>query len=98
MGAFPPPNPRDLTRARTFANDVGHNLSIVMAFDGDDVRSDARREAALEEAEHLLQEALRIVQRIRQPEPPKGGDGAFAMAADIVGATWPAPSVPEVAA
>jgi hypothetical protein len=84
----PHPSPRDVTRARSFANDAAHNLSIVLAFDGDDVRSDARRETALEEAEHLLTEALRIVQRIREPEPPKSGD-AFAIACGIVGARWP---------
>ena len=88
MTRLPPPSPREVIRARSFANDAAHNLSIVLAFDGNDVRSDARRETALEEAEHLLTEALRIVQRIREPETPKSGD-AFAMACEIVGARWP---------
>ena len=93
-----PLSPREVIRARSFANDAAHNLSIVLAFDGNDVRSDARRETALEEAEHLLTETLRIVQRIREPETPKSGD-AFAMACGIVGARWPDdPSVNEVAA
>ena len=83
-----PLSPREVIRARSFANDAAHNLSIVLAFDGNDVRSDARRETALEEAEHLLTETLRIVRRIREPETPKSGD-AFAMACGIVGARWP---------
>ncbi|HEV7352558.1 MAG TPA: hypothetical protein VGN74_05455 [Brevundimonas sp.] len=88
MTRFAPPSPRDITRARSFANDAAHNLSIVLAFDGDDVRSETRRDVALEEAEHLLTEALKLVQKLRQPEPPKSGD-AFAMACGIVGARWP---------
>ena len=88
MTRLPPLSPREVIRARSFANDAAHNLSIVLAFDGNDVRSDARRELAMEEAEHLLTEALRIVQRIREPETPKSGD-AFAMACGIVGARWP---------
>ena len=88
MTRFAPPCPRDITRARSFANDAAHNLSIVLAFDGGDVRSDTRRETALDEAEHLLTEALRLVQRARQPESPKSGD-AFAMACGIVNARWP---------